>query len=42
MMNCTLTRFTDVTDLEEVIDALQSRAAIHRKLNKMEEYACES
>lgn len=27
MMNCILTRFTDDTDLEGVIDMLQSRAA---------------
>lgn len=41
-MNCTLTRFTEDTGMEEVVDILQSRAVIQRKLNQMKEYACES
>lgn len=39
MVDCAFSRFIDDTDLGEVVDMLESRAAIQRKLNEIEEQA---
>lgn len=39
MVDCAFSRFIDDTDLGEVVDMLESRAAIQIKLNETEEQA---